>query len=166
MSFSLGRKGFTINVGKHGVRRTVGIPGTGISNTEYITKTDADEEDDSREKKDEDEGLLGGMGTIAGMAAMGALAHEEERHHEDDEDKPKRRSRKTEKSPRKSPVRRTKAVKEEAKGQGYLALRGLLVLAAIAIAIYLGTTILPRLQPNWLSDLGHFLVQWAVQFGH
>jgi hypothetical protein len=160
MSFSLGRKGFTINVGKHGVRRTVGIPGTGISNTEYISKKDSDEEAGERGKDDE-EGLLGGMGTLAGMAALGALAD-----NDADEDKPKRKPRKREESEHKTAARSTRASKKEAAGQRFLAVRGLFIFAAVAIAIYLGSVVFTRLPPTWPSDLSHLIVQWAVQFGH
>jgi hypothetical protein len=34
-SVSIGRPGATMNIGQHGVRRTIGIPGTGISYTAY-----------------------------------------------------------------------------------------------------------------------------------
>ncbi|MGZ6315729.1 MAG: DUF4236 domain-containing protein [Anaerolineales bacterium] len=38
VSTTVGSKGFHFNIGKHGVRRTVSIPGTGISETDYIEK--------------------------------------------------------------------------------------------------------------------------------
>lgn len=36
-SFSFGRRGFTVNVGPRGVRRTISIPGTGLSHTQQLT---------------------------------------------------------------------------------------------------------------------------------
>lgn len=51
MSVSVGRKGFTLNFSKHGVRQTTGLPGSGISYTSYLSKND----DDDKEKKTEKE---------------------------------------------------------------------------------------------------------------
>lgn len=39
-SFSIGRKGFTVNIGKDGVRSTTGLPGSGISYSEYASYKD------------------------------------------------------------------------------------------------------------------------------
>ncbi len=38
VSTTVGSKGFHFNIGKRGIRRTVSIPGTGISETDYIEK--------------------------------------------------------------------------------------------------------------------------------
>jgi hypothetical protein len=38
VSTTVGSKGFHFNIGKRGVRRTVSIPGTGISETDYLEK--------------------------------------------------------------------------------------------------------------------------------
>ena len=38
VSTTVGSKGFHFNIGKRGIRRTVSIPGTGISDTDYIEK--------------------------------------------------------------------------------------------------------------------------------
>ena len=51
MSFTVGRRGFHLNFSKHGVRQTTGLPGSGISHTSYLYKTDDD--DDEKPKKDE-----------------------------------------------------------------------------------------------------------------
>jgi len=51
MSISVGRKGFTLNFSKHGVRQTTGLPGSGISHTSYLFKND----DDDKEKEEEKE---------------------------------------------------------------------------------------------------------------
>ena len=160
MSFSLGRRGFTINVGKNGVRRTVGIPGTGISNTEYISKKDADDETGERGQAEKEGGLLGGMGTLAGMAAVGALAEDE--HQKSKSEQP---SRKRAKPARKT---RTRSARSADKDAGHIsrAVRGLVIFAAIALVVYLGSVVIPRLPPNWPSDLSHSIMQWAVQFGH
>jgi hypothetical protein len=54
MSISVGRKGFTLNFSKHGVRQTTGLPGTGISHTSYLFKND-DEEGKKETAKEERE---------------------------------------------------------------------------------------------------------------
>ena len=41
VSTSVGGKGFHVNVGKRGVRKTIGIPGTGISHTSNVTSSPA-----------------------------------------------------------------------------------------------------------------------------
>jgi len=74
MSISVGRKGFTLNFSKRGVRQTTGLPGSGISHTSYLFKND-DEEDDKKETK------------------------KEERVSEDADHKPKRRSKEQASSP-------------------------------------------------------------------
>jgi hypothetical protein len=72
MSISVGRKGFHLNFSKRGVRQTVGLPGSGISESSYLFKNKADE--DKREKEME----------------------QDERTSEEAEEKPKRqRARRT-----------------------------------------------------------------------
>lgn len=72
MSISVGRKGFHLNFSKRGVRQTVGLPGSGISESSYLFKNKADE--DKKEKEME----------------------QEERASEEAEEKPKRqRARRT-----------------------------------------------------------------------
>ena len=72
MSISVGRKGFHLNFSKRGVRQTVGLPGSGISESSYLFKNKADE--DKKEKEME----------------------QEERTSEEAEEKPKRqRARRT-----------------------------------------------------------------------
>ena len=50
MSISVGRKGFHLNFSKRGVRQTVGLPGSGISESSYLFKNKADE--DKKEKEE------------------------------------------------------------------------------------------------------------------
>lgn len=40
-SVSVGTKGITANISKHGVRKTVSIPGTGLSYSSYQTKPES-----------------------------------------------------------------------------------------------------------------------------
>jgi hypothetical protein len=53
MSISVGRKGFHLNFSKRGVRQTVGLPGSGISESSYIFKNKEDE--DKKENETEKE---------------------------------------------------------------------------------------------------------------
>lgn len=51
-SITVGKKGFHLNFSKRGVRQTVGLPGSGISETSYIVKN---KDDDDQEKDSEKE---------------------------------------------------------------------------------------------------------------
>ena len=57
ISFTVGTKGYHLNFSKRGVRQTVGLPGSGISETDYIVKNEPKSEKEkpteAREKKDE-----------------------------------------------------------------------------------------------------------------
>lgn len=52
MSITVGRKGFHLNFSKRGVRQTVGLPGSGISESSYIFKNKEDEEKKEAEKEE------------------------------------------------------------------------------------------------------------------
>lgn len=52
ISLSVGKRGATLNFSKRGVRQTVGIPGSGLSESSYIIKNKSDEEAD--EKREEE----------------------------------------------------------------------------------------------------------------
>ena len=51
MSITVGRKGFHLNFSKRGVRQTVGLPGSGISESSYIFKNKDDEDKKENEKR-------------------------------------------------------------------------------------------------------------------
>jgi hypothetical protein len=53
MSITVGRKGFHLNFSKRGVRQTLGLPGSGISESSYLFKNKDDE--DKKEKEAENE---------------------------------------------------------------------------------------------------------------
>jgi hypothetical protein len=53
MSITVGRKGFHLNFSKRGVRQTVGLPGSGISESSYLFKNKTDEEKEKETEKDE-----------------------------------------------------------------------------------------------------------------
>lgn len=52
MSLSVGRKGFTLNFSKQGVRQTTGLPGSGISHTSYLFKNEDDDKEKEKENKE------------------------------------------------------------------------------------------------------------------
>jgi Protein of unknown function (DUF4236) len=54
MSISVGRKGFHLNFSKRGVRQTVGLPGSGISESSYIFKNKEDEDKKENETEKEE----------------------------------------------------------------------------------------------------------------
>ncbi len=49
MSITVGRKGFHLNFSKRGVRQTVGLPGSGISESSYLFKNKDDEDKNEKE---------------------------------------------------------------------------------------------------------------------
>jgi hypothetical protein len=51
ISSSIGFRGFHINISRRGIRQSIGLPGTGLSETSYIGK----HESNSKKEKDEDE---------------------------------------------------------------------------------------------------------------
>ncbi len=52
ISITVGRKGFHLNFSKRGVKETIGLPGSGISQTSYLYKNDADDETEKKEEKE------------------------------------------------------------------------------------------------------------------
>jgi hypothetical protein len=51
MSITVGGKGFHLNFSKRGVRQTVGLPGSGISESSYLFKNKADEGQKEKEER-------------------------------------------------------------------------------------------------------------------
>ena len=52
MSITAGRKGFHLNFSKRGVRQTVGVPGSGVSESSYLFKNKEDEEKKESKKEE------------------------------------------------------------------------------------------------------------------
>lgn len=52
MSISVGRKGFTLNFSKRGIRQTTGVPGSGIFYTTYLSKNDDDQKEKGLEQEE------------------------------------------------------------------------------------------------------------------
>jgi hypothetical protein len=49
-SITVGKRGFHLNFSKRGVKQTVGLPGSGISQTSYLYKNDPDDEAEKKEE--------------------------------------------------------------------------------------------------------------------
>jgi hypothetical protein len=78
ISVTVGPRGFHLNFGKHGVRQTVGIPGSGLSETSYLIKNKPDSEQEKekesggeshKEKQDANEDDRG-IGCSAGSCLL------------------------------------------------------------------------------------------------
>ncbi len=50
-SITVGKRGFHLNFSKRGVRETAGLPGSGISETNYIYKNESKDEKEERRKE-------------------------------------------------------------------------------------------------------------------
>ena len=58
VSFTVGKKGFHLNFSRRGVRQTVGLPGSGISESSYIFKNQEEEEKRAAEKEERSSGEI------------------------------------------------------------------------------------------------------------
>ncbi|HLO14272.1 MAG TPA: DUF4236 domain-containing protein [Anaerolineales bacterium] len=50
-SITVGKKGFHLNFSKRGVRQTVGLPGSGFSESSYLFKEEEDKKEAEKEKR-------------------------------------------------------------------------------------------------------------------
>ena len=81
ISVTVGPKGFHLNFGKHGVRQTVGIPGSGLSESSYLIKNEPESErrkekelgEESRKEKRDSEDDEGGIGCSTGSCFLFVL---------------------------------------------------------------------------------------------
>ncbi|HTP01783.1 MAG TPA: DUF4236 domain-containing protein [Anaerolineales bacterium] len=53
ISTTVGPKGFHYTFGKRGIRRSIGIPGTGISEVDYVKKNENEEEKEKGQRSEE-----------------------------------------------------------------------------------------------------------------
>jgi len=166
VSFTIGKKGYHINIGKEGVKQTIGIPGTGISYQTYAGK----DEDDVKEKngKGDDDNMLGGLGGMAGMAAMAAAMNDNDDDNGDNDNESKSRSRKSnKKSESATPVKRKRATKKTRENHDSTptALRSTFILISVLVFFVVGAAVLGLIPVDFLSNFGHTMVRWAMQFG-
>ena len=68
ISFSVGRKGFTLNFSKHGVRQTTGLPGSGLSHTSYLFKNEDHDKEKEMEKRNAPLALMNSQRSAQGAA--------------------------------------------------------------------------------------------------
>ena len=54
-SITVGKRGFHLNFSKRGVKQTVGLPGSGISQTSYLYKNDPEDETEKKEDAESEE---------------------------------------------------------------------------------------------------------------
>lgn len=54
ISTTIGPRGFHLTFNRHGVRQSVGLPGTGLSETSYLVKHDDDDDGKEKDKDSED----------------------------------------------------------------------------------------------------------------
>jgi hypothetical protein len=50
-SLTVGKRGFHLNFSRRGVKQTVGLPGSGISESSYLFKNENDNEEAAKEKR-------------------------------------------------------------------------------------------------------------------
>ena len=150
VSFTFGSKGYHVNVGKHGVRQTVGIPGTGISHTSYLGKDDDNDAKDRDEKEKDDLGL-----SKAAMMAMAAnaMADKDNDDNDKDEDEADAKTRTKPKRRRKTRPRKTSSP-----------LRASFIFLGALVFFCVGAAVLGLIPPDFLSNVGHVMVEWAKQF--
>jgi hypothetical protein len=53
ISVSVGKRGATLNFSKRGVRQTIGLPGSGLSESSYIIKNKPDDDEEKRSEEDD-----------------------------------------------------------------------------------------------------------------
>ncbi len=166
VSFTIGKKGYHINIGKRGVRQTVGIPGTGIS----YTTTPGKDDDDKEEKGGKDsENPLGELGGVAGMAAMAAvMSKHDDNEDEEDEKETKSSGRKSATKDSDEPVRikRKSTRKAKSSRKGSSPLGSFFILLSAIVFFVAGAAVLGLIPGGFVSNVGHLMVQWAMQFGH
>ena len=56
LSTTVGPRGFHLTFNKHGVRQSIGLPGTGLSETSYLVKNAPDANDRERKQDDDHDG--------------------------------------------------------------------------------------------------------------
>ena len=137
MSTTVGPKGFHFTFGKRGIRRTVGIPGTGISEVDYIKKNETKTE---KEKQEQAEGR-----------------REARAENARDEKKESRAER---------PVPVTGHARARAANTGSVGLRNAFVLIALLVFVFAGAAVLGLIPAGFLSNSFQYiahLVQTAVR---
>lgn len=125
MSTTVGPKGFHFTFSKRGIRRSVGIPGTGISEVDYIKKNETQAEKERKEEAEE---------------------RREERTGEAREGNKETRAAAAE------PVRVHRRVSRTEAAAGSTALRNVFVLIGVLVFFFIGASMLGLIPANLLSN--------------
>jgi len=153
VSFTFGSKGYHVNVGKRGVRQTVGIPGTGLSYVDY-----PDKDDDDKDKKSGEKDGKKKEGIDLPEAAMMAMAANAMTDKDDDND--------TEtKSERKTRTKRKRTYRREPRPRRYSSTMLSFVFLGVLVFFCVGAAVLGLIPSDFVNNLGHTMVLWAQQFG-
>ncbi len=125
MSTTVGPKGFHFTFSKRGIRRSVGIPGTGISEVDYIKKNETKAEKERKEESEE---------------------RREERAEEE------REGRKETREEAREPIHVSRHVQHTAAAGGSTALRNLFVLIGVVVFFFIGASMLGLIPAHFLSN--------------
>ncbi len=140
VSTTVGPKGFHFTFGKRGVRRTVSIPGTGVSEVDYIKKNETEAQKEGEERKEE--------------------RHEARQEHEHTKEGRSRASG-TE------AVSRSRKHSRDASGAPRSTeLRNAFVLLGIVVFFFAGAAMLGLIPAHFLSNSLLYLTRLAQTTGH
>ena len=139
VSTTVGPKGFHFTFGKRGIRRSIGIPGTGVSEVDYIKKNETEEEKEKRESSEE---------------------RREDRLEERREGKETHAAEK-----RAAPQRHRRTREVEHTGRS-TELRNAFVLLGIVVFFFTGAAMLGMIPPHFLSNSLGYLAHLAQSAGH
>lgn len=141
VSTTVGPKGFHFTFGKRGVRRTVSIPGTGISEVDYIKKNETEAQKEKKEKQEE---------------------HREARLEE------KQQAGKDERSSARGDVEKKsrRGATEAAIQTGSSELRNAFVLLGVVVFFFAGAAVLGLMPAHFLSNSLQYLAHLVQTTGH
>ncbi len=144
VSTTVGPKGFHFTFGKRGVRRTVSIPGTGVSEVDYVKKNETEAQKEREERKEE----------------RHEASQEHERTHEHTKE---RRSRASDTEA----VSRSRKRSRGASGAPRSTeLRNAFVLLGIVVFFFAGAAVLGLIPAHLLSNSLLYLTHLAQTTGH
>ncbi len=130
VSTTVGPKGFHFTFNKRGVRRSVAIPGTGVSEVDYIKKNETPAEKEKRERAEE---------------------RREEKQQETHGEKKETRARERQAVPVTGHARR------QAVSRGSTELRNAFVLLGVVVFFFAGAAMLGLMPANFLSNSIQYL---------
>lgn len=145
VSTTVGTKNIHFNFGKRGVKRTVSIPGTGISEVDYIKKnkseSEKEKEKESEERKEEAEE----------KREERLEARQEEKEHNETSDE--------------APSRSTRA-RRAAAAPGSSELRNAFLLLAVVVFFFAGAAMLGLVPTHFFSNSLQYLAHLVQSTGH